>query len=309
MEARSALPDSRDGGASTAGRSAKRQRQNSTANDDSSTVELPPEVWAGVMCYLPFDAILSCGAVCRCMLQDVMPRLTSLRIDKSSQMNLTVASRFRDVTDIQINSLLKLRLVDPVDNLSVVEIDTETKIRIAPFLSRFSTLERVHFGGKTEDGNDIVEFAPVQEYFEEGDIYPFATSREVMLSFLDSLSGAFACGALHRDLKLYGLCCPDSSRTVGDVSHCTTCQRAAKSFPLESVVLFERRGSSSSNALSGRPYGLDVCLSRIQLESIIESRGGTELLSSEERVLMLLRSGGCYKLRATEHCQVSKTSG
>lgn len=74
--------------------------------------------------------------------------------------------------------------------------------------------------------------------------------------------------------------------------NCKTCLRACKNFPLKSVVEFESRGSSSSNAKLGRMYGLDVCLERAQIESIIESRqGGHELLRSEDRLLLLLGSG------------------
>ena len=48
-------------------------------------------------------------------------------------------------------------------------------------------------------------------------------------------------------------------------------------------------------------YGLDVCLERAQIESIIESRqGGHELLRSEDRLLRLLGSGKQYKFSSDE---------
>ena len=87
------------------------------------------------------------------MLHDTLPRLTKLRIDNSSQMNLIVASRFRDVKEIYINSLLTLNEVD-VD-FSVIEIDLETKIWTVPFLCWLGKLERVAFGRKNKTGEDI----------------------------------------------------------------------------------------------------------------------------------------------------------
>ena len=62
-------------------------------------------------------------------------------------------------------------------------------------------------------------------------------------------------------------------------------------------MCFESQTSSISNARSGRSYGLDVCVERAQIESIIESRpGGKELLRSEERLLRLLGCGRRYKI-------------
>ena len=236
------------------------------------------------------------------MLHETMPRLTKLRIDKSSQMNLTVASRFRDVTDICINSLLKQVVQNAgmgEDEFKEVEVDFDTKIRVVPFLSHFKpTLERVHFGGKDEAGEDIVGFAPAAQIFWEGeDGYPNDGDRESMLAFIDMISGAFSCGALSKHLKISGLCCPDTTNRRFGSGQCSTCQRACKSFPLESVIHFENEGSSVNNARSGRSYGLDVCLQVGQIESIIESRpGGKELLRTEERLLRLLGSGRLYKI-------------
>ena len=61
-------------------------------------------------------------------------------------------------------------------------------------------------------------------------------------------------------------------------------------------MLFECRGSSSGNACSGRQFGLDVCLSRTQLDSIIEQRGGKALLLSTERLLRRLSNGIRYEI-------------
>ena len=248
---------------------------------------------------LPFETILSCGATCRTML-NAMPLLTKLRIDKSSQMNLAVASRFRDITEIHINSLLEVT-IDP-DGFTDMNIDNESKMRVVPFLTRFGKLERVVFGGKnSETGEDMEDFSAADAYFwdENDEGYPFMCARDKMFAFLDMISGAFICGALPKRLKISGLCCPDASGNHGRGNDCEICTRACRTFPLQSVVEFECRGSSSSNGRSGRMHGLDVCLERAQIDSIIESRpGGEQLLCSEDRLLRLLGRGRRYKIAA-----------
>ena len=294
-------------------RASKRQRCHSSDNDaavnnnsDDTTIEqltLPPEMWANVMKYLPFDNILSCCVVSRSMLHETMPLLTKIEINKAAQMNLAVASRFRDVTDIHINSLLLRQVYEEGswDEFSEIYFNLESRIRVLPFLFCFvKTLERVHFGAKDQLGNVIELFSPANEYFcedsDEG--YPYEAARDIMMAFIDSLSGAFICGALPQHLQISGLCCPNNSNYSDFSGQCGTCQRACKSFPLKSVASsFHCRGSSSENARSGRAFGLDVCLPIAQVESIIETRtGGRELLLSDERLFKLLESGRRWEI-------------
>ena len=69
-----------------------------------------------------------------------MPLLTKICIDESYQMNLAVASRFRDITEIRINSLLEATVQNEgegEEEFTTIDVDLETKIRTVPFLSRF----------------------------------------------------------------------------------------------------------------------------------------------------------------------------
>ena len=112
-------------------------------------------------------------------------------------------------------------------------------------------------------------------------------------------SGAFICGTLPKQLReISGLCCPDATDRQGMRNNeCPTCMRACQNFPLKSVVEFESRGSSSNSGKCGRTHGLDVCLERAQIESIIESRpGGKALLRSNKRLFRLLGRGMRYKV-------------
>lgn len=306
-------PGGSDGSPSSAKRAVKRQRHCSFSGNDkvddydtttAKQLALPPEVWADVMRFLPFDTILTCGAVSRSMLHETMPLLTKLRIDKATQMNLTVASRFRDVTDIHINSLLTEQLFDvgTEDEIKDIDVDLETKNRVVPFLSRFvQTLERVHFGGTNATNGEVVAgFAAADGYFiEDGDLYPNEGSWGVMKGFIDQISAAFDVGAFPKRLQISGLACPNILNRMGH--DCSTCQRACNSFPLESVVEFESKGSSVSNARSGRKHGLDVCLPIAEVESIIENRpGGKELLLSDSRLLRLLGSGRRWQVKSND---------
>lgn len=102
-------------------------------------------------------------------------------------------------------------------------------------------------------------------------------------------------------MKIYGLCCPDTNEDYPS-SQCETCIRACKNWPLESVICFERDGSSSSSAHSGRSFGLDVCLKRSVVDRIINSRpGGAELLCSEQRVLWLLGRAEKYEIKCADN--------
>ena len=255
---------------------------------------------------LPFETVLECGAVSRSMLHEVMPLLKSICIDESYQMNLAVASRFRDIREIRINSLLTKEIENEGmgdDEYTYIVVDFESRIRILPFLAKFNQLELVHFGCKDNEGDVFDTFSPTYETFFEGDErYPYEGERERMLAFVDMLSGGYRCGSLPKSLKISGLCCPDASNITGlRGDNCRTCTRACNSFPLQSVVEFESRGSSDSTADSGRMFGLDVCLERAKIEDIIERRpGGKELLHSHKRLLQLLGRGRRYVIDSAD---------
>jgi len=267
---------------------------------------LPPEVWASVMQYLPFETILSCAATSRMILRNAIPLLKTLHIDKPLQMNLAIAYRFRDVTEININCILKVEIVQQPGEPDChdVDVDNESRWRVVPFISKFYKLERVIFRRRGEDGEAVKRFAIAEGHFwEEGEGYPDEATKDKMLAFLDSISGAFRCGALPKKLKVMGLCCPKVKEAAESEhpSSCETCLRACKSFPLESVLHFESRQSSTIHAYSGRLHELDVCLNKSEIESVIESRpGGHELLRSDERLLRLLGSGRHYELPADD---------
>jgi hypothetical protein len=274
-------------------------------DDGVSSVEersLPAEVWASVMQYLTFETILACAATSRMILRNAIPLLKTLHIDKPAQMNLALAYRFRDVTEIHINCLLKITIehFPGEPDWPDADIDFESRMRVVPFISKFYKLERVIFRGQGEDGEVLKRFSIANAYFFDDDL---DTPFDRMIALIDSISGAFRCGALPKKLKVLGLCCPkvkEAAQTI-EPSSCETCLRACKSFPLESVLHFESQQSSTALAISGRMHELDVCLNKSTIESVIESRpGGHELLCSDQRLLRLLGSGRHYQIAADD---------
>jgi len=276
-------------------RSKRLKRCEAAADEGNTPVTLPPEIFASVMNYLDYDTVLSCAATSKMLLRDAMPLVTILHIDRASQLN-TLASRFRDVKEINIYSLLKHdeTLIDKI----YMTIDRNTVMRVLPFLSHFTNVERVYFGGRMPNG-DIVGFDEATFDDEEED-------NEAGGMLIDMLSAAYHCGSIPRGLRVTGLRCThsyDGTNHYSDegISSCKVCKRACQSFPLDQVVKFENEGSSISKSSekfrSKRPHLLDVCLTKSQIESIVESRsGGKEMLQSNARFLHLLGKGSRYEI-------------
>ena len=258
-----------------------------------------------LLAVVPLETIISSSATCKTIYKS-LPLLTKLCIDKSSQLNIKVARRFRDIKEIRINCLLSSTVIDETEDgpLREINLDFQSALRVISYLSQFDKLVNVSFGGTdADDGGKVIEkFCPADQYFWEGDeMYPNEGSREEMFRFLDNISIGYSSRALSKHVHISGLCCPDTSNQRGGNRRCETCSLACKTFPLESVLTFESRGSSSNSALSNRPYSLDCCLSRAEIESILESRpGGRELLRTEQRVLYLLGNARRYKIGNNE---------
>ena len=74
----------------------------------SSSAVVSTEVWGLVCDFLPYDSLLSVAATSRTMLNEVMPLVTMLHINKSTQLHAGIArKRYRDVRDIYIYSLIE----------------------------------------------------------------------------------------------------------------------------------------------------------------------------------------------------------
>lgn len=188
-------------------------------------------------------------------------------------------------------------------------MDHDTATRAVPFLCSFPRLERVFLGGldewtddsrrPTPSGRLVISFMP--HLFENTGTH---SNWKRMTALIDAFSGAFRAGALSNKLWVAGLRCPysNSRRNLfdGDRIPCLNCSNACKSWPLDVAIDFEHEGRMEDRErkygrtamYSDHIYGLDVCLTGDQIETIIKSRpGGRELLYSQERLMTLLGRG------------------
>ncbi len=178
-----------------------------------------------------FGSALSCAATSKMMLHHTMPLVTFLHVDKSSQMN-KVASRFRDVREIHINSVLTPDLDADADDEPEMNLDRNTVLRAVPFLANFPNLERVHFGGRASNG-EAIGFDSTYVGEDERD------NMESTNMLVDNLSGAFQLGSISNHLEVLGLRCVRSYAGTNDwndgISTCEVCERACRSFPINQV--------------------------------------------------------------------------
>ena len=158
-------------------------------NSSSSSACLSPDIWALVMDFLPYESVLQTAAVSKSMLHEVMPLVTMLHVNKSSQLYAgSIAARYRDVRDIYIYSLIQHvgRTVGFPRGLSSVDEDTAT--RAIPFLCSFPKLERVFLGGQNVNRDDNVEgYMPTNDTDDE--------EKEIMRNLINSFSAGFRSGA------------------------------------------------------------------------------------------------------------------
>jgi len=275
-------------------------------DDDDIELTLPAECYSLVLEYLDYQTVLSCALTSKVFLYDAMPLVKTLHIDTALQMNIPLTSRFRDVTHINLYSLLRGRVnVDEEDednNEEILHVNYDAIIRVVPFLSAFPNLQRVFFGGRWIDG-EIATFSSHgshgmirNEYEEE--------SRNIH-TLMDNISGSFqSAGGLLKSVQVMGLRCPHSGQNGNDddESECKACIRACKSFPLDQVINFDNEGSSVGLGdlfSCKKAHFLDVCLSRSVIESIAEERpGGRDMLRSNARFFYLLGKGSLSEIRS-----------
>jgi len=172
--------------------------------------------------------------------------------------------------------------------------------RFVPFIGRFDKLKVVEVGGTMAEDGSVASIPLVTCcIFEEGDEYPHLADRDFMLLLIDNVAEGYKSGAIRKDTQILGLCCPDARDHANQehVANCVACEAAVKTYPLECVSRFDSRGSSATEALSGRSFFYDCCLSRSQIDSLIEERpGGKELLLHEDRFLHLLSRGRRFEI-------------
>ena len=65
----------------------RRLHEDVGAEQQAQLPELAPEMWANVMDFLPYDSVLSSAATSRRMLDEVMPLISTLHIERARQLH------------------------------------------------------------------------------------------------------------------------------------------------------------------------------------------------------------------------------
>ena len=206
---------------------------------------------------LPYPSLVSFAATSRAMLNDVLPLVSTLHIDKSSQLRLgLITKHLRDVRSISI-----YKLFQKDDTFS---INQNAAVKAVHFLCRFPLLETVHFWGE-----ETIHFSPrdyrnVCSLNSLTNVHGNLTEHDerTMNHLIDSFSGGFACGALSNSVNIIGLSCPRRLNPTRATGLCNVCKRVCKTFPLERV------------------FDVDLCDDAYCRELIDSRQGGEDVLAA-----------------------------
>eukprot|EP00547_Thalassionema_nitzschioides_P003182 CAMPEP_0194213440 /NCGR_PEP_ID=MMETSP0156-20130528/14045_1 /TAXON_ID=33649 /ORGANISM="Thalassionema nitzschioides, Strain L26-B" /LENGTH=351 /DNA_ID=CAMNT_0038941467 /DNA_START=28 /DNA_END=1083 /DNA_ORIENTATION=+ len=242
----------------------KRPKIDSNQEIIVENTELPSEVWANILDYLPFSDVIQCSVVSCNMLRDVLPRVTQLSIFRKEELRIAFARRFRggNVTQIDVYCLILCIDHDQEEQFSLCQY---TASRIVPFICEFTKLDAV--------GLDVdAEGIPLGTYFR--DTFVQEDSVEIVRSLVRSICGAYQTGAISQEARLYGPAFQAGAFICYKAEACNLCKMYCQSFPLEQAV----------NARA-------TCISvRERLNTIASRPGGAECLASKTLALELLRS-------------------
>mmetsp|Transcript_8205 Transcript_8205/g.12600 ORF Transcript_8205/g.12600 Transcript_8205/m.12600 type:complete len:352 (+) Transcript_8205:85-1140(+) len=226
--------------------------------------ELPSEVWANVLDYLPFFDVIQCSAVSRTMLLEVLPHMTQLSIFHKEELRISFARRFRGGNVTQIDVYCLIQCIDPEEE-EQFSLCQHTASCIVPFICEFTKLQAV---GLDVDADGV----PLGTYFR--DSFVQEDSVEIVRSLVRSICGAYQTGAISQEARLYGPAFQAGTFICYKAEACNLCKMYCQSFPMEQAV----------NARA-------TCISvRERLDTIASRPGGPECLASKTLVLELLRS-------------------
>jgi len=192
------------------------------------------------------------------MLHDALPLVTTLHIEKASQLRIgLVSNHLRDISSVTIYNLFYKN-----NDTNTIHVDEDIATNSVHFLSRLPNLQSVTFWGRWGDSLCSLKSRYISE-----------DQRFGIYHLMDSFSGAFDCRSLPHNLQINGLSCPNLCND-SEGGSCKVCKRLCKKFPLE------------------RTLDVDLCLSYTTCNEIIKARkGGEDYLHSETRLMQLLGKG------------------
>ena len=300
----------------------------------ASLSDLPPDLWANLLGYARYEDCLGAFTVSKSFLNEVIPRVKEVAVFDKRALKVGPARRFTSVESVTIACLL----ADPADapplperpagigydvttrdetfemhglytpgegSAWTFEVDNEVVAATVPFVSAFSSLERVELlryvvGAQVSSDTDweavangeclVTEF--VRYYGDHGGGGIWSKSNDdKMRTLMLSFAGGYASGLLSSNVVVSrGLYRGNDIRGKCFSSHCVTwnayddpgeprqcvCDFICSAFPIEIVAFGCVEGASCCAAC----LSLTACM-----EHVLRRKGGRELLQSTDYIL------------------------
>ena len=241
----------------------------------TTTPRIPPPVWGHVMDYMPYGEVRSFLLVSKSMAADAASYVGTLNITDSSQLDVPSAWRFREnAENINILCLLEytrdiipLDYVGPLPHNTWFELSEDAMTRIVPFLSAFSSIERVFVGGLSKTShfpNTGVKF-----YYHRSACGGPSNHPALFRSLISNFLGAFRSRSLPKSLKrLDGI--KDSFRETlnceDESDPCEFCSRICQYFPTRNLI------DMAYEYFEDEPLEPELCLSQSQIFHLLKKR-------------------------------------
>ena len=218
---------------------------------------------------LPYESLISFATASRAMLKYVLPLVSMLHIEEPSQLQLgLVTKHLRKVHSVSIYKLFRKRYSLDCS----LELDQRAANKVVHFLCRFPLLKTVFFGGEIGSDSTLGD-RNVCSLVALGNTDIRTDHEGGMNHLIDSISGAFDCGALSNSVSIIGLSCPRRLNPTRDTGVCNVCESVCKYFPLSNIG------------------DVDLCHDASCRELIESRQGGEDYLRSKTRFLQLLGKG------------------
>ncbi|CAB9514714.1 expressed unknown protein [Seminavis robusta] len=239
---------------------------NNAASTPSSYDDLPPNIWAKALDFLPMSDVLNCSIASKFFLHQVSPLIRYLLVRSSANLlGHKARQRFSGVCNIFIYTLIEPTPEEPTRP----KFCFATSSQLVPFLGSFPKLKFCFVGGygtKPQTTFKLVEgpvlgmpipswdttnnrhpralFQAVAAFFSWNLEEPYEPIRQAMASYIQELCQAYTTGLLKKQVRLYTLPQqrkPGTNEPKGECiflkkkpngeTYCPICPLICKTFP------------------------------------------------------------------------------
>jgi hypothetical protein len=244
--------------------------------DESNSVvpHLPQELWAKTLEYLEYSDVMQCTAVSPAFLREILPKVETLFINQTKQVDPRQTERFK-------TGCVKSIFIVCYTLSSLDDVNRGLRLMyqcLVPFLQQFSQLEYLFLGGILPHSDDAT--TTVRKHSPTGVCFRNAlrACREYSAwgaMFTRAASAAFKFGLFPKDLTIDGGFAAHVS-PCGDIHGsqrgCAACHAVCEHCPMPLV------------------WNTALCIGYDQrIEILLRREGGAEFLRNTERLLPVVR--------------------